>query len=289
VQSTLEALRMLRDILLPLTGTTGDDTALRYALGLAAARHAHLTVLVPVQYPTPMPSPWGITPDKLLDPMTSHIDADAHARAQAIRESVGDAPCAWDVVVDTPTYDEMRACARHARLADLCVIPAPIRGADDAPFARAYFSVLLFESGRPLLVVPAECAAPSRFHRAMVAWDASMEASRALHGAMSLGLFDNQTALECAMVDAPPGLASGPATAQPLLDHLSRHDIVPSVTHLACNGQSVATRLLIHAAHARSQLLIAGGYGHSRLREWLLGGTTRDLLAGSPIPILFAH
>ncbi|UHQ18321.1 universal stress protein [Lysobacter sp. KIS68-7] len=283
----MEVLRMLRDILLPLTGTTGDDTALRYALGLAATRDAHLTVLVPVQYPTPMPSPWGIAPDKVIASMTGHIDADAQARAQAIRESVGDAPCSWDVVVDAPTYDEMRACARRGRIADLCVIPAPIRGADDASFARAYFSVMLFESGRPLLVVPAECAAPSRFHRATVAWDSSMEASRALHGAISLGIFDHQTALECAMVDASPGANS--ATAQPLQDHLSRHDIAPTVTHLTCNGQSVATRLLIHAAHSRSQLLIAGGYGHSRLREWLLGGTTRDLLAGTPIPILFAH
>jgi nucleotide-binding universal stress UspA family protein len=221
--------------------------------------------------------------------MTDRIEAEAHARAQAIRESIGDAPCAWDVVVDTPSYDEMHACARRARLADLCVIPAPILGADDATFARAYFSAMLFESCRPLLVVPAECAAPSRFHRAIVAWDSSMEASRALHGALSLGFFDKQTALECVMVDASSGPTSNPAAAQPLVDHLTRHGITPTITPLTCDGQSIATRLLIHAAHTRSQLLIAGGYGHSRLREWLLGGTTRDLLAGTPIPILFAH
>jgi nucleotide-binding universal stress UspA family protein len=280
---------MLHDILLPLTGTTGDPVALRYAMGLASARDAHLTVLVPVQRPTMMPSPWGISPDAFLEPVWRQLDAEAHARAQALRESIDDARCSWEVHVDDPSFDETRACARIARNTDLCLLPAPVRGTDDAGFARTYFSAILFESGRPVLVVPPECAAPSRFHRVMVAWDASKEASRALHDTLGLGILDSQTAFECAIVDDAVAEPAMDSAKKSLTNHLSRHGLHHTVAHLACSGQSVATRLLIHAAHTRAQLLIAGGYGHSRLREWFLGGTTRDLLAGSPVPILFSH
>jgi nucleotide-binding universal stress UspA family protein len=147
----------------------------------------------------------------------------------------------------------------------------------------------LFESGRPLLVVPTECAAPSRFHRALVAWKSSREATRALHDALSLGLLDQLTALECAVVNSSASGGPKPPVTDALVDHLSRHRIHSKIVNLSRDGQSVAARLLHHASHSHAQLLIAGGYGHPRLSRWILGGTTGGLLASTPIPILFSH
>jgi nucleotide-binding universal stress UspA family protein len=71
--------------------------------------------------------------------------------------------------------------------------------------------------------------------------------------------------------------------------HLARHGLRVNLVNLRSDGLPVATVLLRHAAASEAQLLVAGGYGHSRLREWVLGGTTRELLAALHLPILFSH
>jgi nucleotide-binding universal stress UspA family protein len=73
-------------MLLPITGTAGDDDALSFAIQLAASRGAHLTVAVPVDLPLPMPSPWGITPDPLLSEMHQRLRDEASAKADRWRE-----------------------------------------------------------------------------------------------------------------------------------------------------------------------------------------------------------
>jgi nucleotide-binding universal stress UspA family protein len=71
--------------------------------------------------------------------------------------------------------------------------------------------------------------------------------------------------------------------------HLARHGLAVNVLTLPRQDQPVATALLGHAAESGAQLLIAGGYGHSRLREWMLGGATSGLLDAAHLPILFSH
>jgi nucleotide-binding universal stress UspA family protein len=221
--------------------------------------------------------------------MYQRLRVEASAKADRLRERLRNESISWEVRIDDAHFIEPPlAMARFGRYADLCVIAAPKRGADDRAVARAFFSALLFESGRPILVVPANAQAPVAFRRIVVAWSPTREATRALHDALPLAA--KQATLDICIVDPLIGDADhGGEPGADIATHLARHDANVTVTRRTSEGQSIATAILIHAAHANAQLVVAGGYGHSRLREWMLGGTTRDLLSGTDLPILFAH
>ena len=119
---------MLRDLLLPLTGTAGEADALSYAIALAAAHGAHLTVSVPLDLPLPLVTPWGLPPDAVEAELYPRLREEAEARATSMRERLGREDISWEVRVDDAHYvDPARAVARNARYADLCVLPAPRR------------------------------------------------------------------------------------------------------------------------------------------------------------------
>jgi nucleotide-binding universal stress UspA family protein len=178
--------------------------------------------------------------------------------------------------------------AFQARYADLSVMTAPKQGADDGAIARTFFSALLFESGRPVLVVPTHHPAEVPLRHVVIAWKPTREATRALHD--SLTLLKGATSIDVVIVD--PVISDMDHGADPGVDiatHLARHELRVNVVSIPRAGGTVATALLRHAAESNAQLLIAGGYGHSRLREWMLGGTTHELLQALHLPILFSH
>lgn len=277
---------MLRDLLLPITGTVGDADAMTYAIELAGAHRAHLTVSVPLDLPLPLVTPWGLTPDAMEAELHARLRDEAEKRAVTVRERLRNEDVAWEVRVDDAHYVEpSRAAARNARYADLCIVPAPKRDADDQTIAHAYFSAALFESGRPVLVVPEGAQAPKEFKRVMLAWRPTREATRALHDA--LGLLAPAAMLDVTVIEDGDDVGETPGAD--IAAHLARHARAVDVHRLHRADMSVATRLLVHADHMQAQLFVAGGYGHGRLREWILGGTTRELLLGTRVPILFAH
>ena len=150
------------------------------------------------------------------------------------------------------------------------------------------FAELLFQSGRPLLAIPPQhpCEWPVR--HAVVAWQPTREAARALHDA--LPLLAQAASVDVLMVDPQP--RSGGHGELPGADigaHLARHGLQVNVVARERGRDSVATALLRHAAETGAGLLVAGGFGHSRLREWVLGGTTRELLDALHLPVLFSH
>lgn len=150
------------------------------------------------------------------------------------------------------------------------------------------FSELLMGSGRPVLVVPANFSRRGPIGHVVVAWTPTREAARALHDA--LPVLHAAASVDLLQLDPPAQLASaeGPQIADIVL-HLQRHGLKVNRLARQRQAQSVADALLRHAEDAHADLLVAGGYGHSRLQEWSLGGTTRELLRHSPIPLLFSH
>lgn len=280
---------MIQDLMLPITGTAGDDNAISAAVTLAAHYGAHLSVVQPVNLPQPIPGPWGMTPDPMLGAIQAELRAEAARQATRLRERLDKEGISFEVRVDEAKLVEPpRAMALQARYADLSVMTAPVRGADDAAMARAFFSALLFESGRPVLVVPPHHAAEVPLRHVVVAWKPSREAARALHDA--LPLLVGATSIDVMTVAPEIGdLDHGPDPGVDIATHLARHGLTVNVVNRPGSGQTVATTLLRHASDSNAQLLIAGGYGHSRLREWILGGTTRELLQAIHLPILFSH
>lgn len=281
---------MIRDLMLAITGSAGDANALSAATALAEHLDAHLSVVEPVDLPLPSPSPWGITPDAMLDQLHKELRDAAEARAAAWRAQLERSNARHDVRVAEALFERPpELLARQARHVDLSVLTAPRQSADDARgLVGAIFGSLLFESGRPVLVLPPHHPIELPVRHAVVAWQAKREATRALHDA--LPLLQQAGSVDLLMID--PDARETEHGDQPGVDvaaHLARHGMNVNVVVRPALRETVATVLLRHAAESRAQLLVAGGYGHSRLREWALGGTTRELLQQISLPILFSH
>jgi nucleotide-binding universal stress UspA family protein len=144
----------------------------------------------------------------------------------------------------------------------------------------------LFGSGRPVVVVPYIQKSGVRLDRVMVCWDASRAAARAVADAMPL--LARAKAVDVVIVaserpksDEIPGADIG--------QHLARYNLNVEVKRIVTTETDVANTLLSHAADTAADFIVMGGYGHSRLREFILGGVTRGILASMTVPALMSH
>lgn len=280
---------MLKDLVVPMTGTAGDTDALKYATDLASVYDSHLTVLEMVHLPIPSASPWGFVPDQALGEVYQKIRADSAARAAALIERLKQEPVLSEVrLVEAPYLGPLRMVAQCAKYADLTVVAGALDNKDDAETARGYFGSLLFESGRPVLVVPPGCKATLPAKRILLAWRPTLESVRALHDA--LPLLQKAEAVDLVIVDPVEGEnAEGDQPGAAVGKHLARHGVKVNVVVIKSDGRVVSALLLKHAREMQADLVVAGGYGHSRLREWAMGGVTRELLAYATLPVFYSR
>lgn len=281
---------MIRDLMLPMTGTAGDANALLAGVALAELMSAHLAVIETVNLPALLPSPWGFVPDAMMSDVYRELRDSGEASAARLRERLERESISWEVrVVESTRGDPPRSLAMHARYANLSIMTAaPQQSHVDAGIVEATFSSLLFESGRPVLVIPPHHPAVLPISHAVVAWQPTREGTRALHDALPLLL----GARTVDVLTADPAIGErhhGECPGADIAAHLARHGIEVNVVVRPPQRETTATALLRHAVESGAQLLVAGGYGHSRLREWAMGGTTRELLRTICLPILFSH
>ena len=173
----------------------------------------------------------------------------------------------------------------HARLAELVVLA---RGRTHVRARRVLLEHVLFQSGRPILLIPGGPAAERRWERVLIGWNAKPEAMRAVTAALPL----LQAAKEVfvATVDAKPSHEGhGEAPGRELAQHLAHRNVRVEVRNLDSLGRSHTQALLDEASTVGAEVLVLGAYGHSRAQEFLFGGVTRDLLAHAPLPLLLAH
>jgi nucleotide-binding universal stress UspA family protein len=169
----------------------------------------------------------------------------------------------------------------QARVHDLTVLDAePIASDVD----RGLIEAVLFESGRPVIVVPAACSAFAA-RRILVAWDGSARAARALNDAMPL--LRAADAVEVVSVAGEKDL-SGAVSGAEVAPHLARHGVNVSVQNLVKQGD-VAETLRSQAGLFRADMIVMGAYAHSWIRQIVLGGVTQSLLKQSPVPLLMAY
>lgn len=279
---------MIRDLLVPLTGAPGDEKAVAAAVRMASTLDAHLSVVQTVNIPLPTVEPWGVLPN--VAEMYSVLRDDAKATLARFRPMVEREGISHELrFAESLFLEPPDTIALQARYSDLSVIVAPtgdLQG--DAAVIRRYFAALLFQSGRPVMVVPPDYPFEWPLERAMVAWKPTRECTTALHAAIPL--LGAAAAIDVITIEPEIGdFGHGDWPGADIGRHLARHGLTVNVLTLPRQDQTVATLLLTHAAESGAQLLIAGGYGHSRLREWMLGGATSELLYAARVPILFAH
>lgn len=282
---------MFRDLLLPTTGTSTDATALVAGVQLARTLGARLAVLETVSLPMSMPAPWGgCMPVSLLQEVHAPLLARGAANVERLQGRLAGEGIAHEVRLAEALFAEPpQVAALHARHADVTLLGG-LQGlsSDDAAMVRRMFTGLLFESGRPLLVVPPNPPCQWSSGHVVVAWQPTREAARALHDAMPL-LARAKTVDVLLVNPQPRSDGHGELPGADIGAHLARHGLEVNVVRRERGRDSVATALLRHAAETQAGLLVAGGFGHSRLREWILGGTTRELLDAQHLPLLFSH
>ena len=273
-----------KDILVHLDGTPRAAMRLEVAARLAQRHGAHLSGLFVADIVLPVVmdmSGGGGVLASLLDEMRAAALADAaeageRFRARCERDGIAHE---WRVA-EGMTAEQVTAAARYA---DLLVLgqadPAASQGGamllDDA----------IFFSGRPVLVVPYAGSFGDIGRRVLVGWKAGREASRAVHDALPLLAGADKVTVLSVNPGGPPDHLPGAAISR----HLARHGIAAEASRMDSAELADGDVLLNAAADLGADLLVVGAYGHSRLREYVLGGVTKTLLARMTLPVLFSH
>jgi nucleotide-binding universal stress UspA family protein len=276
---------MIRDILVGLNPDSGAPS-LDFAISLAGQLGAHLTGLAFAVQPDIPGGFLGAVPAELIVEQREAADTEAAAMAARFSEKARLAGIAAEARSATlPLVEAATAFGRLARVFDLAVLdqPNPDKPGSEIEFIEAS----LIDSGRGMLIVPYVQKTPLKLDRVLIAWDGSRAASRAIGEAHAL--IEKAKQVEVLVVQTgrtDPRAIPGAELARHLARHdlkVDLHDVVPA------SGQSVAGTILNEAFERAADLLVMGGYGHSRLREFVLGGTTREVIESMTVPTLMAH
>ena len=177
------------------------------------------------------------------------------------------------------TFEAAELLVEYARLRDLTIMSESNE--------RWYAEAVIFGSGRPTLILPQKPRARGiELGTVAVAWDFSRAAARAVSDAMPLLEKANKVRIVTVLNEKR---LDGKHSAEELAKNLSRHGIDVVLDRVDAKGRPIGAVLEAYVASHESDLLVMGAYGHSRLREFVLGGATDSLLSKPPLPILFSH
>lgn len=276
---------MIKDIVVNLSVGEAGSFAGDYAVSVASALDAHVTGIAFVYDAIVPVAATGYIPPEVIEAQQRDSDTAAKAAlnrfaAAASRAGVSAEP----VKVAASFAGAGEQFGLIARRFDLVVAgqAEPEKDTVEELIAES----ALFESGRPVIVVPYIQKAPLKLDHVMVCWDGSRAATRAIADAMPLLERADQVEVviagnERGKRDEIPGADMG--------QHLARHGLKVDVKRITGGDIDIADALLSHAADANIDFVVMGGYGHSRLREFVLGGVTRSILRAMTTPTLLSH
>jgi nucleotide-binding universal stress UspA family protein len=276
---------MIKDLIVNLSVAGGRDVAGPYALSLAETFDAHAAAIAFSYDPVIPATVMGGIPASLIDQQRTDNDkaaADAVARFDAAAKREGISFESRVMSASVPGAADM--FGTMARRFDLSVVAQT--DTDRLAPDEVIVEGALFGSGRPVVVVPYIQKTGVTLDRVMIAWDASRNAARAV--ADALPLLAKAKAIDVVLV-ASERPKSDEIEGADIGQHLARHDLDVEVKRIVATGTSVADTLLSHAADTGADFMVMGGYGHSRLRQFILGGVTRGILSSMTIPVLMSH
>ncbi len=274
---------MIKDIVANLSVGTSRDVAADFAVSVAATFDAHVTGLAFLYEPL-APLADGFPAEAM---QSQRIENEKAAKAavakfdEAVRRA---AISAESRILDVPVASAANVFANIARRFDLAIMcqPEPHKPA----LERLIVETALFDSGRPVLIVPYIQRTGLKLDRVMVGWDGSRSAARAV--ADTIPLLVRAKATEVVIVASEPAKSDEMPGAD-IAHHLARHGAKVEVKSIVTAETDVANTILSRAADTSADFLVMGGYGHSRLREFILGGVTRGILSSMTIPTLMSH
>jgi nucleotide-binding universal stress UspA family protein len=280
---------MIKDMVVNLSvtrgGGPGDGPADAYAVSVASALNAHLAGVAFVYDPIVPVSATGYIPAEVIERQQADNEAGAKAAIDRFTQATGrERLSAEPLTITASLAGAGEQFGRIARRFDLAVVgqAEPETGTIEGIIAET----TLFESGRPMIIVPYIQKAPLKLDKVMVCWDGSRQAARAVGDAMPL--LTKAGRVEIVIIANDPGKRDEIEGAD-MGQHLARHGLKVEVQRIPGGDVDVADVLLSHAADSGADFMVMGGYGHSRLREFVLGGVTRSIFRSMTVPTLMAH
>jgi nucleotide-binding universal stress UspA family protein len=275
---------MIKDIAVHLTGSNEDQVRIEHAAALARVLDARLTGLQVHEMPEVL---------TMTDPSGSgflqELIAESVDRATALTEQLRPRLAATGLNFELRRLDLFpgqlaSALAGEVRFSDLFVGTRPY---GDPNKRHRVEEAVLFESGRPCLFVPPGHRAPVSYSSVLVAWKNTREAAVAI--AAAIPVLQAAAQVTVAVVEEDGASEErGEAVDEDIGRYLSRHGIRGEV-RLVDGWSNVPAAILHEAGRASADLIVLGAYGHSRLREWALGGATRDVLSQATVPVFTAR
>jgi nucleotide-binding universal stress UspA family protein len=275
---------VIKDIITNLTPGGTHDAACNYAVSLADMFRAHLSGIAFAYDPVIAPSAMAGISVELIDAQreeseNSADDALARFEATALRVGISFERHR----ISDSSGGAAAAFGRMARVFDLAVVGQ--YDASRAGYEDLVVQAALFDSGRPVIVVPFIHEGPLKLERAVLCWDGGRTAARAMADAMPL--LERADTVDVLSVSSRAG-SDQEIPGVDVGEHLARHGLKVEVQRIV-SEIDIAASILSYAADTSADLLVMGAYGHSRLREFILGGVTRGILQSMTVPVLMSH
>lgn len=286
----------IRTILVPVRGDGKGEGVLDHALALAGHFNAHISVLHTHAKPEAL-LPFGSI--GITEDMRNQIIESASSSAMAEEERLkrllmGYLKSKNIPIIDAPDGQTSQVTASWneekgqqsvnvsimGRLADLIAVARP---EVDSGLGVRTLEAALMETGKPVLMAPQSPVGTVGAHVA-VGWDGGTESAKAVSAAMPILMVADSVTVFSAPVSTEPRLS-----VDKFMDYLGWHDIKAAAETIDAKAAGVGKALLNGAAKAGADILVMGGYGHSRARQLVMGGVTRHIIENAEMPVILAH
>ena len=276
---------MIKDLVVNLTVGAERDHAAQFAVSIAEAFEAHIAGIAFSYDPVITPTVMDGLSAAWVDTQRAENRAAAQTAIDRFEAAVKrEGLSAEHRLIETSIGGAASMFGRIARRFDLAVVGQmdPERMMPDDLLIES----ALFESGRPVVVVPYIQKDGLKLDRVLACWDGGRAAARAI--ADALPFLERGKVVEVVVVGSGGGKTDELPGAD-LGEHLARHGFKVEVKRLVAADVDVTNTILSYAADCAADFIVMGGYGHSRLREFVLGGATRGILQSMTVPVLMSH
>jgi nucleotide-binding universal stress UspA family protein len=278
-------LAVIRDLVVSLERDPARDRSAGFAISIAVTFDAHIAGIAFTNDP--------VLPGYVLAELPEDlVERQRQERRQAAQRAIErfDAAARRNQLSaehqfhDATVEDAPHLFAAIARRFDLGVVMQsdPNRASNDAMIEAS-----LFESGRPTVVVPYAQTQDLNLDRVVCCWDGGRPAARAINDALPFLL--KARAVELLTVENDTGADARRDAGEAMARHLARHRVAADVKSAAAPNADVAGAILSHLDQVRATMVVMGAYGHSRLREFILGGVTLGMLESTSVPVFMSH
>lgn len=274
----------IKDALLYVSPVPGGEMTAGFAAGLAqhfGTEVTGLTFAFDEAYPAGL---YARVPEELFQKLREKGREDAMVAMTHAKGVFDQGTSKFVGVMETCLPDEaIESFVAHARLRDIAILP---NRREKPPIERPLIEAVLFGSGLPAMLIPADGKTTFAIDRILIAWDYSRVAARAVGDAMPL----LTKAKRVHIVTVTDDKELRPRMdAHELARHLARHGVAVVIDQALRGNMSIGDALFRQAAAINADLMVMGGFGHSRLRDFILGGATQQILTWAPLPILMSH